>query len=118
MIEPASSHFWDVADEVEPSLVRAFNPWDEITSEDALAGLLARAGVTRPAVTAVAGRHRLDHPDQFWDVVLGSGYRATIDALSAGQQDQLRSRLLQRLRSAGITALRTDVVFATARRPP
>jgi ubiquinone/menaquinone biosynthesis C-methylase UbiE len=117
LFEPANSHFWESVGEVEPSLVRAFNPWDEITNEAALASLLMGAGVTRPGVVAAPGQHQLTDPSQFWDVVLGSGYRATVDALTTDQRDQVRSRLLQKLRSAGITTLRTDVVFATARRP-
>ena len=117
LFEPANSHFWDSVGEVEPALVKAFNPWDEITTEAALTGLFTRAGVTRPAVLATPGQHHLDHPGQFWEIVLGSGYRATIDALSPGQQDQVRRRLLQRLRSAKITALRTNVVFGTAQQP-
>jgi SAM-dependent methyltransferase len=114
--EPASSLFWESVGEAEPALVRSFNPWDEITTEAALADLFIRAGTARPAVLAVPGQHHLDHPDRFWDVVLGSGCRATIDALSPGQQDQVRRRLLHELRAARITALRADVVFATARR--
>ena len=117
LFEPANSHFWESVGRAEPPLVKAFNPWDEITTEAALAGLFIRAGVTQPAVLAVPGQHHLDHPDQFWDIVLGSGYRATTDALSPGQQDQVRGRLLQELRSAKITTLRTDVIFGTARRP-
>jgi hypothetical protein len=49
--------------------------------------------------------------------VLGSGYRATVDALRPDQQNQLRERLLRRLRSDGVTVLCTDVVFGTAVRP-
>ena len=51
------------------------------------------------------------------DIVLGSGYRATVDALSQERRDRLHQRLLSELRSRDITALRTDVVFGTARRP-
>lgn len=76
-----------------------------------------RAGVPDPAVEAAAGQHRLDHPDGFWDVVLGSGYRATVDALSPKQRDRVRESLLADLRSREITWLRTDVVFGTAARP-
>ena len=70
--------------EAEPTLFKAFNPWDEITTPEALAGPFARAGVPSPSVVAVAseGRHQLDHPDRFWDIVLGSGYRAAADALT------------------------------------
>jgi len=117
LFEPANSSFWDAVGEIEPTLVRAFNPWDEITTEAALAALFTGAGVPQPVVTAASGQHQLGHPDRFWDIVLGSGYRATVDALSLDQQEQLRLGLGCRLRSEGITTLRTDVVFGTARRP-
>jgi ubiquinone/menaquinone biosynthesis C-methylase UbiE len=119
LFEPANSRFWRYVGEAEPALFKAFNPWDEITTPDALAGLFARAGVPSPSVVAVAseGRHQLDHPDRFWDIVLGSGYRATVDALGPEQRDQVRARLLADLRAAGVTTLRTDVVYGTAWRP-
>ena len=115
--EPASSVFWRCVGEVEPALYKAFNPWDEITTPTLLAGLFSRAGVPDPAVEAAAGEHRLEHPDRFWDIVLGSGYRATVDALSPEQRDRVRESLLAELRSREITSLRTDVVFGTAARP-
>jgi ubiquinone/menaquinone biosynthesis C-methylase UbiE len=117
LFEPANSHFWHCVGEVEPRLFRAWNPWDEITTPAALAGLFTGAGVPNPAVVAVAGQHHLDHPDRFWDVVLGSGYRATVDALSPEQRDRVRSDLLAELRAREVTSLRTDVVFGTAERP-
>jgi hypothetical protein len=66
---------------------------------------------------AASGQHHLDRPDRFWDIVLGSGYRATVDVLSQEQRDRVRGRLLSELRSRGVTAVRTDVVFGTAQRP-
>jgi ubiquinone/menaquinone biosynthesis C-methylase UbiE len=115
LFEPANTCFWDSVREIEPSLVRAFNPWDEITTPAALADLFPRAAV--PAVVPVSGHHRLDRTDSFWDIVLGTGYRATIDALSPDQHDQVRQRLLAQLRSRSITTVRTDVIFGTAERP-
>ncbi len=117
LFEPANSHFWRGVGEVEPALFKAFNPWDEITTPAALAGLFARAGLPHPAVVAAPGQHRLDHPDRFWDVVLGSGYRATVDALSPAQRDRVRDDLLAELRLREVTSLRTDVVLGTAERP-
>jgi ubiquinone/menaquinone biosynthesis C-methylase UbiE len=117
LFEPANSHFWECVREIEPSLFKAFSPWDEITTPRARASLFSRAGVARPAVVAAPGEHHLDRPDSFWDIVLGSGYRATVDALSQKQRDRLHERLLSELRSRDVTALRTDVVFGTARRP-
>jgi len=72
--------------------------------------------VKRATVTAVPGSHHLDHPDRFWHVVLGTGYRATVDALSRDQRDLVQGRVLGELRSRGITDLRTDVIFGTAQR--
>jgi ubiquinone/menaquinone biosynthesis C-methylase UbiE len=117
LFEPANSHFWESVREVEPSLFKAFNPWDKITTPGALEDLLSRAGVEHPAVVAAPGQHHLDHPDRFWDIVLGSGYRATVDALSREQRDRVHERLLGELRSRSVTSLRTDVVFGTAERP-
>ena len=51
------------------------------------------------------------------DIVLGSGYRATIEALSQGRRDTVREPVIRELSSAAVTAVRTDVVFATAERP-
>jgi ubiquinone/menaquinone biosynthesis C-methylase UbiE len=116
LFEPANSLFWEAVGAVEPSLVRAFNPWDQITTPAALRELFVRAGVTDPDVVAASGRHQLKHPELFWDVVLGSGYRATIEALGQEQCDAVRGQLLSTLRSGQVTSLRTDVVFGTARR--
>jgi hypothetical protein len=46
--------------------------------------------------------------------VLGSGYRGTVDALGAGQREQLRKRVAGELSSRGVTRLRSDVVFVRA----
>jgi SAM-dependent methyltransferase len=117
LFEPGNGIFWEAVAAVAPSLYKAFNPWDEITTPAALAGLLAGAGVAGPAATAVQGQHPLGHPEQFWDIVLGSGYRATIEALSQEQQHTVREHVIRELSSAAVTAVRTDVVFGTAERP-
>jgi ubiquinone/menaquinone biosynthesis C-methylase UbiE len=116
LFEPANSCFWERVREIEPSLYKSFNPWDEITTPAALTELLTGAGVPRPVVEAVEARHHLEHPDRFWDIVLGSGYRATVEALRPDQRDHLRESLLAEMRLRGFTVLRTDVVFGTATR--
>jgi len=117
LLEPASSLFWTAVREIEPTLYKAFNPWDEITTARALTGLFRRGGIDGAAVHAMPGEHRLEQPGDFWDVVLGSGYRATVDDLADEQREVLRERLLSALRARSITTVRTDVLFATAHRP-
>lgn len=115
--EPASSVFWKSVRELEPTLYRGFNPWDEITTVPALADLLERGGVSDAMVEATTGEHHdLERADDFWDIVLGSGYRATVDALGDEQRERLRERVLGELGSRGITKVRSDVVFARAAR--
>jgi ubiquinone/menaquinone biosynthesis C-methylase UbiE len=114
--EPASSQFWETVREIEPPLFKAFNPWDEITTPDALTRLFERAGLTGTTVQTAAGVQHLEQPDDFWDVVLGSGLRATVDALGTADRDALHDRLIARLRSQAVRTLRTDVVYGTADR--
>ena len=113
--EPASSAFWNVVQRHDANLVRAFNPWDQITTAAALTDLLVRGGVNAPIVKATSGElHQLEDPADFWDIVLGSGYRATLDALPVATRDLVREDLLRDLRERAVIAVRNDVVFATA----
>jgi len=118
LFEPANGLFWEAVRAVEPALFKAFNPWDDITTPAALTELLAAGGVPGPAAEEVPGQHELASPGQFWEIVLGAGYRATVDALAPAQRNQLQDLLLPELRSRDVTTLRTDVVFGTARRQP
>lgn len=113
--EPASSVFWETVRDLEPNLFRAFNPWDEITTAPALADLLTRGGISGATVEATAGeQHELARPEEFWDIVLGSGYRGTVDAFGDERREQLRDRVIAELRARSVTSLRSDVVFGSA----
>jgi len=81
----------------EPSLYRAFNPWDKITTADALCRLFARAGIEAASTQPTAGEHYLDRPEDFWDIVLGSGYRGTVDALRPEQSEAVRDQVVEQL---------------------
>lgn len=115
--EPASSVFWDCVRDVDASLYRAFNPWDQITTPDALIRLFGSGGIEDAGAQAVAGEHDLDRPEDFWDIVLGSGFRGTVDALRPEQSGAVRHHVLTILRSRAVTKLRVDVVFGTATKP-
>jgi SAM-dependent methyltransferase len=115
--EPATGIFWDAVRTVRPELFRAFNPWDEITTTDALNRLLVAGGVDEPAAVAVAGQQAVERPEDFWDVVLGSGYRGTIDALEPAERDAVEAAVLDGVRRDRVTEIRTDAVIATATKP-
>jgi ubiquinone/menaquinone biosynthesis C-methylase UbiE len=117
LFEPAISVFWREVARLRPELVRAYNPWDDLTTPEAVKDLFISAAVAGCAVEAVPGVHAIDSPDDFWYVVLGSGYRATVDAMSPDDSAALRNAVLSQLRREDVRVLTTDVVYATAIRP-
>ena len=113
-LEPASTVFWDSVRAVEPSLYKGFNPWDSITTVPAVEALFAAGGATPVEAEAVSGQQELARPEDFWDIVLGSGYRATVDAMTADQQRTLQDRVVAGVRAERIERVRTDVIHASA----
>jgi hypothetical protein len=79
------------------------------------AASLADAGAADVDVVAEDGVQPLRGPDDFWSVVLGSGYRGTVDQLDDAQRERVRAATLAAL--AGVTAIRTPALYGTATRP-
>ena len=117
LFEPANTVFWDAVARQRPDLVRAYNPWDQLATPHALATLIRDATSSEPAIEQVADHQHLSTPEQFWDLVLGSGYRATVDAMSPDDRIALRSAVLAQLQAQHITHIRTDALLARAQRP-
>jgi ubiquinone/menaquinone biosynthesis C-methylase UbiE len=115
--EPGSSIFWNAVNEVRPDLTRAYNPWDSLIDPGAVRSLLLSAGAVDVNVEAVSGSHPLRSPDDFWNIVLGSGYRATHDAMTTDEQRAVRRRVIDSLAQRSIASVETNVVFATAAKP-
>jgi ubiquinone/menaquinone biosynthesis C-methylase UbiE len=116
-LEPASSMFWDAVREVEPSLHKGFNPWDDITEPAQLVDLYQRAGIGGATAEPVVGRQPVDRPEDFWVMVMGGGLRATVDALSPEQADRVRAEVVARVADEDVTSVCIDVVLGSARRP-
>jgi ubiquinone/menaquinone biosynthesis C-methylase UbiE len=116
--EPANSEFWAAVDNVRPDLTRAYHPWDALTEPDKVAALLGEAGVAACRVEAVAASHPLRSPEDFWTIVQGSGYRATYQAMSVGEREEVRQRCLAAITERRITSIETNVVYAQATKPP
>lgn len=118
LFEPAVSVFWDEVSRRRPDLHRAYNPWDDLTTTHAVAQLLREGGVSDCEAVTEPAELLLNSPDDFWTIVLGTGYRATVDAMSAEDAASLRGAVLDSLRRDDVRTLKTDVVFATATRAP
>jgi ubiquinone/menaquinone biosynthesis C-methylase UbiE len=117
LFEPADGLFWKAVRAVRSELERAYNPWDSLTNPQALRDVLDRAGVPTPRIEAEAAHQPLRSPEDFWAIVLGSGYRATHDALSPAERKTVHDRVVAELESTGIDRVETNVIYAVARKP-
>lgn len=115
--EPGNTAFWTAVRQERPDLYREFAPWDIITEPEALSHLLKSAGVLDAEIEAEEATHPLASPDAWWSLVMGSGYRGTIDQLTDEARRRVREDNLRCLASEGITAIEANVIYAIARRP-
>jgi ubiquinone/menaquinone biosynthesis C-methylase UbiE len=115
--EPASTAFWDAIRVVRPDLYKGFNPWDRISDVDAVRSLLMTAGVEDVEVVAEAGSHPLSSPEDWWAMVLGSGYRGTVEQLAPPDRDRVRVKNLEFIQRNDVRAVEANVVYAVAVKP-
>ena len=116
MFEPGSSIWWNAVGQVRPDLLTAFKPWERITTPDTLEGLLIDSGIRGAVVVPEEGRQPLAHPDDWWTVILGSGYRWTVDQMSADDARDVRRICDDILHRQAVSAIETNVVYAVATR--
>jgi SAM-dependent methyltransferase len=111
-MEPATGAFWTAVGAERPDLVGAFHPWTRVTDASALSELFPVA----PVVEAEPGTHPLADPDDWWTIVLGTGYRATVEQLDPAAAQRVREASTGRLVADGVRELTTNVVYARATR--
>jgi ubiquinone/menaquinone biosynthesis C-methylase UbiE len=115
--EPGATGWWSAVKELRPDLHAAFNPWDRIADPEALRKLFLEAEIAEAAIIAEDGRQALRSPEDWWTMVLGSGYRWTVDQMEAEMAERLRNANLAWIRSHNVTYVETNVIYALARKP-
>jgi SAM-dependent methyltransferase len=115
LFEPGTSAFWSAVEAERPDLVRGFQPWTRVTDPVSLAALFTQAGVVPPTVEAESGTQPVGGPDDWWAIVLGTGFRGTVERL--GPEAGVRVRRANLAAAVGITEVETNVVYAIARKP-
>jgi ubiquinone/menaquinone biosynthesis C-methylase UbiE len=115
--EPGSSAFWNSIREVRPDLYKGFNPWDRICDPDSLLALMREAGVENAAAVAEDGWHPIPSADAWWRAALGSGYRGTLEQLSAPERELVHSANVDFIHRTGCRAVEANVVYANATKP-
>ncbi len=115
-MQPADEIFWEAVGEIHPELCGGRCPWDRLRRPAEVRDLLLAAGAAAPDIDARPHRIELADPGEFWTIVLGSGYRATTDALDREERAAVRALVETRLRERSVAYLACDVVYGIARK--
>ena len=111
---PAYDLWRDAVRRARPDLHAAFNPWDRITTPEAVTRLFADAGIANVTVEAEEGHQPLRAPEDFWTIALGTGLRWTIDRLGPHAARGVKREVLDGLAARGVDRVATNVLYATA----
>ena len=112
--EPASTAFWNSIRAIRPELYKGFNPWDRINEPEAVRSMFSSAGIQDVGIAAEPGIHDLSSPEDWWPMVLGTGYRGTVEQLNADDRERVRRENLDFIRGADVRSVEANVVYAVA----
>jgi ubiquinone/menaquinone biosynthesis C-methylase UbiE len=115
--EPASDAFWRSIKNVRPDLHKGFNPWDRIDSPASLRDIFDQARIASPNITREDRLHPINSAEDWWTIVLGSGYRGTIEQLDLAERQKVQEANLAFIRDEKISAIETNVLYALATKP-
>ena len=115
--EPANSAFWHSIKGVRPDLHKSFNPWDRINNQASLKVILKEGGVESPKIIAENRSQPIHSAGDWWTILLGSGYRGTIEQLSLSERERVKEANLAFIRDEEISAIETNVLYALATKP-
>ena len=115
--KPANDAFWSSIKNVRPDLHKGFNPWDRIDSPASLRGIFDRARIASPTITREDRLHPINSAEDWWTIVLGSGYRGTIEQLNLAERQRVKDANLAFIRDEKISAIETNVLYALAAKP-
>jgi len=116
-LEPASNAFWRSIKNIRADLFKGFNPWDRIADPKSLTRILDEGGVASPKIIAENRLHHIKSADDWWTIVLGTGYRGTIEQLTLAERQKVKEANLVFIRDENISALETNVLYALATKP-
>jgi ubiquinone/menaquinone biosynthesis C-methylase UbiE len=116
VLEPGASAWWAAVEEVRPDLVSFIRPWERIVDSDSLRAVFEEAGIPDVQVIEEDGRQLLRSTDDWWTIVLGSGFRWTVEQLDSAAIARVRSLNLERIEIGGVAAVEANALFAIARK--
>jgi hypothetical protein len=99
---------------IRPDLYKGFNPWDRIDSPASLRTIFDQAGIVSPTITREDRLHPIKSTEDWWTIVLGSGYRGTVEQLNLAERQKVQEANLAFIRDEKISAVETNGLYAIA----
>jgi ubiquinone/menaquinone biosynthesis C-methylase UbiE len=102
-----------------PDLAVADHPWERVTTPEALSLLLREAGIAERELLPIElelESQPLHAPEDWWIIARGGGMRWTLEQLGEEAAARVRDDNIAFLRAHHVTALRTDALYAVARK--
>jgi SAM-dependent methyltransferase len=116
--QPAEGIFWEEVRAERPDLYMGYSPWDQVEDPVALRALFEESGIPGAVAEAEPGFHPTPEPEDWWTVVMGSGYRGTVEELAPAARERVRTRTLERFAATGARRIAADVVYGVAEKDP
>src|SRR6476646_4632348 len=112
--EPVNTAFWNAVRNERADLYKGLNPWDRISAAKSLRTLLLSTGAETPDVVPENRRHRLRSPEDWWPMVLGTGYRGTVEQLDVAQRESVRNQCFEYVRTNDVESVEANVLYGLA----
>jgi ubiquinone/menaquinone biosynthesis C-methylase UbiE len=110
--DPLSTVFWEAVRRERPELYKGFSAWSRLAKPGAVESLFAEAGIEAVEVTREDYEQPMESAEAWWTILMGSGYRATVDRLTPPERDRVREACL----ALSAPTVRLPVTYAIARR--
>jgi SAM-dependent methyltransferase len=110
--EPGNTLFWDAVRRERPELADTPTPWEWITAPEQVRDLFGRAGIAEVEITQEDPGHELASAEEFWELMMGTGYRGTVDRLADEERERVRAACLK----LAVRRLTSPVLYAVARK--
>ena len=114
LFEPVNTWFWNEVREVRPELYKGFNPWDRICNEAGLSALFAEGGFREIEVRAESAAQQIEKPEDWWAMVLGSGYRGTVEQLTEAERERIKNANFEFIIQSEIKSVEANVLYGKA----